>query len=410
MAREMNMLSDAKIRSLQKKKARGFYCDGGGLYLQVSPTGSTSWVFRFKDDGKTRDMGLGSTNTFSLKEARERARQQRQLRADNIDPIEARNAEREAQRIAKMTDKTFDQCAADFLSDNSIHWKNAKHRQQWRNTLDTYVSPVFGSVSVRAIDTALVLQVLRPIWNEKPETASRVRGRIERILSHATASGARSGDNPARWTGHLKEVLPARSKVAKVEHHAALPWKVIGDFMGDLRGRPALAARALDFTILTAARTAETIGAKWPEIDFDEKIWTVPADRMKGKREHRVPLSPPAIAILQELKPKARGFIFENDGQPLSNMAMLKLLERMGHEGLTVHGFRSSFRDWAFECSNFPREIVESALAHVVGDKAEAAYKRGEAIEKRRKLMQAWASFCGQPSAKAGNVVTLARA
>jgi integrase len=404
MARSLGMLSAVKVNSL---KARGFYCDGGGLYLQVSQSGSKSWVFRFKEAGRTRDMGLGPIHTIGLKEARELATEKRKLRLQGIDPIKARDGEREARRLEQAKSITFDECCARYIETNQDGWKNRKHRQQWTNTLATYVSPVLGAISAQAIDTTLVLQAIEPIWKAKPETASRVRGRIETVLDWAKARGYRTGENPARWTGHLENVLPGRSKVKAVEHLAALPWPEIGTFMVDLGARNGMAAAALEFTILTAARTKESLGAQWSEVDFAAKVWTCPPERMKEGREHRVPLSTKAMSILQELRGVSQGeFIFANSkGGPLSDMAMLMLLRRMGRDDITVHGFRSTFRDWAFERSNFQREIVEAALAHAVGDKAEAAYKRGDAIEKRRRLMEAWSAFCAR--AQSSTVVSI---
>jgi integrase len=401
MARKIGMLSALKINSL---KDRGFYCDGGGLYLQVSPSGSKSWVFRFKEAGRTRDMGLGPLHTINLKEARELATEKRKLRLQGLDPIEVRNGARQAVQLEQAKAITFDKCFEGFFADKSASWKNAKHRQQWLNTIGDYASPVFGSLPVQAVDKALVLQALRPIWRDRPETANRLRGRIEAVLDWAKAHGYRDGENPATRGGHLENVLPSPTAIKKPGHLAALPWNEIAAFMIELKASGGVAARAMEFTILTAARTGETMGARWPEIDFAGKVWTVPADRMKEGREHRVPLSAAAIAILRDMKKTSTSeLIF-----PLSNMAMLMLLRRMDRGDITVHGFRSSFSDWAFEHSSFPREIVEAALAHAVGDKAEAAYKRGDALAKRQRLMDAWAAFCSQKPG--GKVITIQRA
>jgi integrase len=407
MARRINILSTTKINAL---KERGFYGDGGGLYLQVAPGGSKSWVFRFKENGKARDMGLGPLHTINLSEARERATACRQLRLDGIDPIAKRAAERAARLLEAAKGMTFDQCSAAYIADNSIAWRNPKHRQQWKNTLATYVSPVFGSLSVQAIDTGLVLKAVRPIWQDKPETAKRVRGRIETVLSWATANGYRTGDNPARWKGHMDQLLPKRSKVRAVKHHAALPYAEIGAFMSDLRSRDGMTALALEFTILTAARSGEALKSKWSEFDLVEKTWTVPADRMKANREHRVPLSEAALAVLRALSDNRNGdYVFAGDnGTPLSDMSMLMQLRRMGCN-VTTHGFRSTFKDWARERTSFTNEVSEAALAHVNGDKVEAAYARGDLFEKRAKLMEAWASFCAAP-AVTGEVVSIRKA
>jgi integrase len=292
---------------------------------------------------------------------------------------------------------TFDACAAAYIDAHKSSWRNAKHRDQWPNTLNTYASPVFGSLPVQAVDVGLVMKALEPIWKIKSETASRLRGRIEAVLDWATVRGYRKGDNPARWRGHLDKLLPARSKVQKVEHHSALPYGGLADFVAVLRGQDGIAARALEFLILTATRTGEVIGARWDEVDLGEKIWVVPAARMKAGREHRVPLSAVAAAILEEMKKIREGeFVFPGGkkGRPLSNMAMLAVLKRIGRSDLTAHGFRSSFRDWAAERTNFPREVAEMALAHTVGDKVEAAYRRGDLFQKRRQMMDGWARFC----------------
>jgi integrase len=292
---------------------------------------------------------------------------------------------------------TFDACAAAYIAAHNTSWRNAKHRDQWRNTLTSYAGPAFGSLPVQSIDVGLVMKALEPIWQAKPETASRLRGRIEAVLDWATVRGHRKGENPARWRGHLDKLLPARSKVHKVKHHPALPYNEMADFVAELRKQEGVAARALEFLILTAARTGEVIGARWDEVDVEEKIWVVPAARMKAGREHRVPLSSAAVAILEEMKKiRESDFVFPGGkkGKPLSNMAMLAVLKRIGRSDLTAHGFRSSFRDWAAERTNFPREVAEMALAHTVGDKVEAAYRRGDLLQKRRQIMEAWARFC----------------
>ena len=394
MMQKIHRLSAIKIASI---KTRGMYGDGGGLYLQVGGTGSRSWIFRFKKNGRTRDMGLGSLTTVSLAKARELAAECRRVRLSRNDPIEARKTELVKAQLAAARSMTFDQCRDAFIDAHKSAWRNGKHRAQWTSSLSTYVTPVFGSLPIQSVDVALVTKVIEPIWSTKPETASRVRGRIERVLDWAKVRGFREGENPARWRGHLDALLPARGRVRKVRHHAALPYDQIGTFMAALRGRDGVAARALEFTILTAARTNEVLSARWDEIDLAGKVWTVPADRMKGGRDHRVPLSRPALALLRETSAlRQSDFLFHGDRplKPLSNMGMLLALRRMGRGDLTAHGFRSTFRDWAAERTNFPREVAEAALAHVVGDKVEAAYRRGDLFEKRRHLMEIWATHC----------------
>lgn len=350
-------------------------------------------------------MGLGPFPDVSLAEARRRATEHRNARRDGMDPLHAKAAKRASLRLAIAKGRTFRECATEFIEKNRAGWRNAKHRQQWENTLATYVYPIIGDLPVSAIDTGLVVQVLDPIWTEKPETASRVRGRIEAVLDAATVRGFRQGPNPAQWKGTLAHILPARSRVRKVEHHAALPFNQMPAFLTALRARPGMAARALEFVALTAARTGEVLGARWGEIDLAAKVWTVRAERMKANREHRVPLSDPALAVLEAVQPLA----LTRDGKPdpsapvfpgprralpMSNMVLVMLLRRMKRDDLTAHGFRSTFSDWAAERTAYPREVIEMALAHAIGNKVEAAYRRGDLFEKRRHLMQAWAKFC----------------
>lgn len=406
MARTINKLSAVDVA---KKSRPGRYGDGGGLWLQVSKWGTKAWLFRFTMKGRAREMGLGDVATFSLKEARERARKARQMVADGIDPIEAR---KEA-RAATVEDRgriTFAEASARYMKAHASGWRNAKHAEQWQSTLATYAFPVIGELDVAKVTTAHVMQILEPIWTDKTETASRTRGRIERVLDWAKARHFRSGENPARWKGHLNLLLPAPAKVAKVKHHAALPYADLGAFMDRLRALESVSARALEFTILTAVRTGEAIGIQESEIDYANRVWSIPGERMKSGREHRVPLSDRALEILQETPRQADNpFLFPGTrrGRPLSNMAMLELLRGMdGTKGLTVHGFRSTFRDWAAECTNFPREIAEAALAHIVRDKTEAAYQRGDLLEKRRRLMTAWEGFCSAPR-QSGDVLQL---
>ena len=395
--------------AVDKAKRRGYYGDGGGLFLQVSAVGSKSWVFRFKDAGRLREMGLGATHTIGLAEARETARECRRLRLNGIDPIEARNVARAQARLAAATATTFKDCAERYIASHKAGWRSPTHAAQWPSTLGRYVYPVFGPLPVQAVDVGLVLKALEPIWTAKPETANRVRGRIESVLDWATARGYRQGENPARWRGHLENLLPGKSKVRRVKHHAALPYAEIGDFMARLRAQDGVAARALEFTILTAARTREVIGAKWSEINVTERLWTVPAERMKSGREHRLPLSDAALNILEQMQAiRQDDFVFPGGWtrRPISNMAMAMTLRRMGRGDLTVHGFRSSFRDWAAERTGFPTEVAEMALAHSVSDKVEAAYRRGDLFDKRRRLMQAWASYCTSKPAM-GTVIAM---
>jgi len=392
MAKQIDRLTALAVA---KKTAKGRYADGGGLYLQVSVAGTKSWLFKYTLDGRKHEMGLGSLKTFSLAEARVRATRCRQLLADRIDPLTERKAKRAASLLEASSVRTFDECAGAYIRSHRAGWKNSKHGEQWENTLETYASPVLGMLPVQSVDTTLVIKVLESIWETKNETANRVRGRMERVLDWARVRGYRTGENPARWRGHLDKLLPPPRKVQKIAHHAALPYQQIADFMRQLRSNEGLAARALDLVILTAARTGEVVRARWSEFDLNTSVWTVPAERMKANREHRVPLSDAARAVLTRL-PREGDYVFRGalQDRPLSNMAMLAVLHRMGRNDLTVHGFRSSFRDWAAEVTNFPREVAEAALAHVLSDKTEAAYRRGDLFDKRRKLMQARADWC----------------
>lgn len=394
MARGLNKLS---ARAVATKDEPGLYGDGGNLYLQVADIDgkgiTKSWVFRFMLDGRARKMGLGSVETYSLAEARERARQARQQAADGIDPIEARLATRDAARKNAAERITFKEATEKYLAAHAAGWRNAKHRQQWRNTLAAYAYPTLATRPVEAIDAPLVNGAVAEIWTKTPETARRVRQRIETVC---------------QW---VRDGMPLpASKTRRAKHHAAMPWQDMPAFIADLRSRESVSARALEFTILTAARTGETIGAKWAEIDLEAKTWTVPALRMKAHRQHTVPLSDRAVALLRDL-PRESGSPFVFPGakakRPLSNMAMLECLRDL-REGPTVHGFRSAFKDWASEATNTPNIVSEMALAHTVSDKVEAAYRRGELIEKRRKLMKNWADYCGRaPVATNGNVTEL---
>ena len=395
MASKSNKLTARTVSAISKP---GVYGDGGGLWLQVSPTGAKSWILRYTIAGRARWMGLGGVDLVTLAEAREAARAGRKLARDGVDPIDRRRAaKQEAQSAVSFKD------AADrYIKAHRPSWKNEKHADQWPATLETYAYPHFGHLPVSHIEVGHVLKAIEPIWSTKAETASRVRGRIEAVLDWATARNYRSGENPARWKGHLDKLLPPRKKLARTVHHAALPYPEIGDFMAALREQGGIGARALEFCILVAGRTGEIIGATWPEVDFDAKVWTIPGSRMKAGKDHKVPLSPRAIEILREMEKLSGAYIFPGlkKDRPLSNMALLATLKRMKRDDLTTHGFRSTFRDWAAERTNYPREVAEMALAHAIGDKVEAAYRRGDLFEKRRRLMQEWAKFCDRPSAK----------
>lgn len=376
----------------------GKHSDGGNLYLVVSGSGARKWVLRFTWRGAAKEMGLGSANDVPLIDAREKAADARRTIAKGLNPIDERKRDGGI--------PTFGSIADDVCETLSAGFRNEKHKAQWRTTLSTYAAPL-RSKPVDTVSTEDVLAVLKPIWSEKPETASRVRGRIEKVLDAAKAKGHRTGENPARWRGHLDHLLPKPQKL-KRGHHAAMPYEAVPPFFAELRAREATAALALEFCILTAARSGEVLALSRPEIDLDKKVWTVPANRMKAGREHRVPLCDRAVSILKELSTLTKGkFLFagQSGDKPLSNMAMDMMLRRMKRNDVTVHGFRSSFRDWAGNVSTFPREVIETALAHVIGDKAEQAYRRSDALEKRRKLMDAWGNYC-EPR-KATNVVHL---
>jgi integrase len=369
----------------------GLYGDGHGLWLQVGPTGGKSWAFRYQLRRRARQMGLGPVDLVPLAEARQKAHEARRLLFEGIDPLERRKEQSKPAPAAT----TFRSCAERYMAAHEAGWRNDKHRMQWSSTLRDYAYPLIGDLPVATIDTAAVMQVLEPIWSAKPETAGRVRGRIESVLSWATVAGYRQGDNPARWRGHLDQLLPAKLKVRRVRHHAAMPYRELPAFMAELRGQPGAAARALELTILCATRTGETLGATWYEIGGD--LWTIPGERMKGGRQHRVPLSPAAVTLLEAL-PRDGEHLFpgQRRGKPLSNMAMAMLLRRMGHGEITVHGMRSAFRDWAAEVAHAPREVAEAALAHAISNEVEAAYQRGDLLERRRELMGQWAAYLRQ--------------
>ncbi len=396
VGRTIHKLSATQVA---KRAKPGYVGDGGGLWLQVSPALTKSWIFRFTLNGKSREMGLGAVHTLSLAEARDKAREQRQILLEGIDPIEARGASRRTVIAAAAHAVTFKAEAEAYIEAHRAGWKNVKHGDQWANTLETYAYPHIGDMLVADIETAHVLQCLQPIWTTKTVTAVRLRGRIESVLDRAAALKHRKGDNPARWKGNLDTMLANPKRVAKTEHHAALPYTEMGAFMQALRADEAQSARALELTILTACRTSEIADARWDEVDLDAALLKVPAKRMKAKIEHRVPLSKAALRLLKALPKLDSPFLFpgRDPKRPISNMTMLvQLQRRMQRPDLTVHGFRSTFRDWAAEQTNTPAEVVEMALAHKIEDPTEAAYRRGNLIEKRAKLMQAWADYCGR--------------
>ena len=389
--------SEPTVREVWALKRPGVHRVGTGLYLQIAESGARSYLLRYRLNRRSREMGLGSFDLVGLAEAREMATEYRKLVKQGIDPIDHRNRERVAVRIKEESRLSFEEAAQQYITANEVGWRNPKHRQQWRNTLATYVYPAIGGIPVGEIKTPHVLTVLNAIWQAKPETASRVRGRIETVLDWAKANGFREGENPAQWRGHLSRILPSPKKLATVEHHAALSYDEMPTFFAEIRSREALTARALEFLILTAARSGEVRGTKWDEIDLEKGVWTVPAARMKAAREHRVPLSPQSQALLKVLSNTRTGpFVFPSlGGRQLSEAAFGALLKRMGRDTITAHGFRSTFRQWCAEQTNFSREAAEAALAHVLKDKVEAAYQRGDLFGKRTKLMGAWANYCG---------------
>ena len=398
-AREMSPLAVSKLA------APGLHFVGGvsGLALQVLPSGGRSWVLRAVIAGKRRDMGLGGFPDVTLASAREAARSARATIRAGTDPIEEARAARSALKAARAAALTFKECAERYIRAHAPSWRNDKHAAQWGSTLETYAYPTMGALLVRDVGVAQVLAALEPIWHVKPETASRVRGRIEAVLDWAGARDYRhKGDNPARWKGHLDKLLPARAKFAKVEHHAALPIAAVGAFMVELQAQEGMGARALEFAILTAARSGEVRGATWSEIDTSAAVWIIPAERMKAGREHRVPLSEAALALLKALPRLASvELVFSAPrGGELSDMTLTAVLRRM-NVAAVPHGFRSTFRDWAAERTNYPRDVAEMALAHAIGDKVEAAYRRGDLFDKRRRMMADWAAFLAKPDAKA---------
>ena len=402
MGRQQQRLSALQVSKLTKP---GLYGDGGGLTLQITSTGAKSWLLRYMVAGKPFGMGLGPTHTVSLAEARQQALAARKLLLAGINPLAAKKQDKIAAALAKAKMMTFDQCSGAYILAHKASWKNAKHVDQWTNTLNTYASPVFGHLPVAEIDTGLVVKCLAPIWESKTETASRLRGRIESVLGWAATSGFRTGENPARWKDHLENLLATISKTSRTKHHPSLPWQHIGAFMAALRERDGISARAVEFAILTACRSGEVRGARWPEFNLETKVWTVPAERMKAKREHEVPLSDTALALLKSM-PKNGDLVFAGTkAQQLSDMSLTAVIRRMNGqdqptwvdangEGITVHGFRSSFRMWAAETTSYPREVAEHALAHQLPDAVERAYQRGSQFTKRAALMTEWSIYC----------------
>lgn len=401
MAKRMaNKLTAREVSSLSKD---GWHGDGAGLWLRITSDGRKSWVFVYKRNGKRREMGLGTATgawAVSLQAAREAAMAARSKLRSGVDPLDdqrartAAKASEEAAQSHEASVPTFGDFADEYVRTMSPKWRNPKHAAQWTMTLKDYCAPIRAK-RVDAIQTADILELLKTHWTERPETASRLRGRIENVLDAATAKGFREGLNPARWKGHLNALLPARQRLTR-GHHAALPFKELPSFMSELQGRDGIAPKMLEFLILTAVRTGEAIQAQWSQIDLKEAIWDIPASAKKEGRAHRVPLSSRAVEILKEFeRVKIGPYVFSANGKsPLSNMAMATVLKRMDRDDITVHGFRSSFRDWASEVSTFPHEVCEMALAHTIGNKAEAAYRRGDLFEKRKKLMAAWANYC----------------
>jgi integrase len=407
-------LSGSKLSAAFVRTAKpGRYCDGDGLYLLVKKSGARFWVFRYKTNGsKLREAGLGRAgedrNSVRLAEAREKASVLFRQVKSGIDPLVAKEAARlqskAAEQDAVVRGITFRDAARRYIDGHASTWRSGKHAGQWNSTLETYANPVFGDLPVADVTTAHVLAAVEPIWLQKAETASRLRGRIETILDFAKARGWRTGENPAAWKGHLALTLPARSKVAKIQHHAALPWREVSEYIAALRDQAGVGARALHFLILTAARSGEVRGARWLEIDLAAAMWIIPAARMKGDREHRVPLSAQSLQILREMNEArltadidAHVFPGRDPQRPLSDMSLTAVLRRMNRGDLTVHGFRSTFRDWAAETTAYPSELAEKALSHTVGNKVEAAYRRGDLFDKRRRMMDDWASFCSAP-------------
>jgi integrase len=412
---------------VEKGTKPGRYGDGAGLYLLVRSKEAKFWLFRYKQNGKMREMGLGPATgrtAVPLSAARERARELHAVVRAGRDPLDERDAEKAKADAdaakAKAGAMTFAQVADMYIAAHEASWRNPKHRKQWRATLDQYAMPQIGNLPVDSVDTGTVIKIIEPLWREKTQTASRLRGRIEAVLDYAKARGWREGENPVRWRGHLDQLLPNPRKVQRVEHHAALPWREIGAFMQRLRCTFSASARCLEFLILTACRSGEARFARLSEIDFDRAVWTIPAERIKAGQDHRVPLSQPALDVLRTMAQFGdEGIVFPGlkTASTLSDVVLTSALHAAGG-GSTVHGFRSTFRDWCGECTNYPRELAELSLAHktfvgdageTIGSAVELAYKRGDQLERRRRLMADWAAFCDRPMV-AGEVIPLPRA
>jgi integrase len=396
------LLSAASVARLKKP---GRYAVGEGAYLQISKWRTKSWVFRYERFGRAHHVGLGPYSLVTLAEARRKAHDARRLLLDGIDPLEAKRTAKRELWLAHMHSKTFKECAEQYIADHEAGWRGDRSRHQWATSLAKYAYPKIGDLRVAGVDLACVLSVIEPIWRTIPETASRVRNRIEAVLDWAAARKLRIGENPARWKGHLENLLPARRKVRRVQHFAAMRYADVGQFLHQLRVQSDLSARALEFLILTAARPGEVLGARWDEIE--DSVWEIPAERTKAHRDHRIPLSDRAVELLAAL-PRINEFVFAGrNGAQQSPAALVRVLRRLGYADLVAHGFRSTFRDWAAETTAYPNHVVEQALAHAIGNGVEAAYRRGDLFEKRRRLMDDWARFCASSTARSSEVVTL---
>ena len=388
--------------TVSKMSKSGVYGDGAGLFIRVTESGSKHWIHRFSLRGKAHWMGLGPYPEITLDQARQATLDARRLRLKGFNPI----TDRDAENARKHGAITFQECADQYIASHRTGWKNPKHADQWVNTIATYCGPVIGKLPVNEVSVGFVMRVLEPIWTTKAETAGRVRGRIESILDWAKVRGYREGDNPARWKGQLDHLLPNSSRVKRITHHAALGYTEMGGFMGKLRQQAGNGARALEYAILTACRSGEVRLARWEEIDLKSRVWIIPGERMKAGKEHRVPLSDAAIALLNQME-KSGQLIFpgRGEGKPLSDMSLTAVLRRMERGDLTAHGFRSTFRDWTSESTAYPRDVAEMALAHSIGDKVEAAYRRGDLFTKRTRMMEDWSRFCNQT--QSGSVLPL---
>jgi integrase len=402
----MTTINRLTAKQVEKIKAVGDYCDGGGLWLQVSGKNAKSWIFRYSLRGRAREMGLGSTSRIALAEVRDERDKYNRLLRDHIDPIEHRKRQRAETALAEAATITFKEAAAAYCATHRAGWKSFKHATQWAASLSTYAEPTIGNLAVRDINTGHIHRMLEPIWSVMPDTASRVRGRIESVLDWARVKGYRGdGENPARWRGNLDHLFPKPSKVRKVEHYAALPYAELPAFMDKLRRQQGPAARALEFTILTSARLSESRNATLQEIDHSSKVWAVPSERMKGGKEHRVPLCKRALelAAMGDTQHLFASPYFP--GKAISESRLRELLRHLGHGDITIHGFRATFKTWAMERTRFDNPVIESALAHISGNRVERAYMRGDVLEKRRQLMNAWADFCESPPAKSADRV-----